>query len=69
MKFEDVVIAVALFDGFCSSIKAINKRKQASLNFTPVKVAFYLKLPKVAFYLKLPNVLKIRRFSLNQTAI
>jgi hypothetical protein len=60
MKFEAVVIAVALFDGFCSSIKAISKRKQASLNFTHVKVTFYLKLP---------NVLKIRRFSLNQFAI
>jgi hypothetical protein len=60
MKFEAVVIAVALFDGFCSSIKAISKREQASLNFTHVKVEFYLKLP---------NVLKIRRFSLNQTAI
>lgn len=60
MKFEAVLIAVALFDGFCSSIKASSKWKQANLNFTHVKVAFYLKLPKV---------FKIRRFSLNQTAI
>lgn len=60
MKFEAVLIAVALFDGFCSSIKVISKWKQANLNFTHVKVAFYLKLPKV---------FKIRRFSLNQTAI
>jgi hypothetical protein len=60
MKFEAVLIAVALFDGFCSSIKAVSKWKQANLNFTHVKVAFYLKLPKV---------FKIRRFSLNQTAI
>jgi len=60
MKFEAVLIAVALFDGFCSSIKAISRWKQANLNFTHVKVAFYLKLPKV---------FKIRRFSLNQTAI
>jgi hypothetical protein len=60
MTFEAVLVAVALFDGFCSSIKAISKRKQANLNFTHVKVAFYLKLPKV---------LKIRRFSLNQTGI
>jgi hypothetical protein len=54
------LIAVDLFDSFWSLINSINHRKQTVLNFTHLKVAFYLELVKG---------LKIRRFSLNQTAI